>query len=105
MLGNIIYGNVDSSVAGFAITKDRSAFVDFPVLSVKSQPGVFVRRPKAGDISIQAYLSEFSTTAWFSVGVYLACVILALFAIMKQTHSGTKTWVQILAGALNITLR
>jgi hypothetical protein len=35
----------------------------------------------------------------------LACVILALFAIMKQTHSSTKTWVQILAGALNITLR
>jgi hypothetical protein len=64
MLRNLIYGNFDSSVAGFAITKDRSEFVDYPVLSVKSQPGVFVRRP------IQAYLSEFSMTAWFSVGVY-----------------------------------
>jgi hypothetical protein len=105
MLEKIINGNFDTSVAGFAITKDRSDFVDFPGLSIKSQPGVFVRRPKAGDISIQAYLSEFSITAWYSVGVYLACVILALFAIMKQTQNGIKTWVQILAVALTITVR
>jgi hypothetical protein len=105
MFKHMIDGNVDASVAGFGVSKDRSEVVDFPAFRVKSQLGVFVRRPKAGDISIQAYLSEFSTTAWFSVAVYLACVFLALFAIMKQTQNGKKTMVEIWAGALNITFR
>jgi hypothetical protein len=106
MLGDIIHGDVDTAIAAFGITRDRSLFVDFPGFFVKSKAGAFVRRPQDGDISMKAYLYEFTPNSWSMITVYLTFVTLAMAVIMKNTHRGklnhmSEIWLE----ALNITTR
>ena len=59
MVGAITRGELTTSVAGVAITQERSEVVDFTLSVVSAQSAIFVRRPSRSDISGKAYGSEF----------------------------------------------
>ena len=87
MLSEIASGLVDTSVASFSYTLERSEFMDFSLAIDKMVTTVFIRRPKSTDITVSHHTKEFLLLSWLSVIVFYIVVILSLFLVTsnKQT--------------------
>ncbi len=68
-IGDVGYGLVQTTVTGYAITADRSEFVDFTSTLSTSVGAYFIKHPGTGDISAQSYLSQYPLTSWLAVGL------------------------------------
>ena len=87
MLSEIASGLVDTSVASFSYTLERSEFMDFSITIDKMVTTVFVRRPKSTDITVSHHTKEFLLLSWLSVIVFYIVIIISLFLVTsnKQT--------------------
>ena len=106
MVRSIVDGDVTTSVAGTGVTAERFAVLDYPSLSVKSNPRVFVRRPKATDLSVGGYVDEFTNGGWTSLFLYLIFISFVMAVIMFHTHEKCLTTkYKLFLASINITLR
>ncbi len=73
-----------SVVAGLTLTKERSEVMSFPFVSLRNVGAAFVRRPRADDISMQAYLSEFTKEVWISLLFFFILITAVMYVILHD---------------------
>ena len=87
MLSEIASGLVDTSVASFSYTLERSEIMDFSLAIDKMVTTVFIRRPKSTDITVSHHTKEFLLLSWLSVIVFYILITLSLFIVTSNKHS------------------
>ncbi len=66
-IGDVSSGKHETSVAGFAVSDQRSKAVDFTTAIDITAYGIIVKTTTANDISIGNYTNEYQVSAWISI--------------------------------------
>ena len=100
MLGTVHRGEADVSVAGFAVTLDRSLAVSFSVLTLKYYMALFVKRPSLHDISLDGYLAEYESITWCVIIILViitnGATLIFLLKVQPQISFGDHAWTSFL---------
>ena len=101
LLGEVAYGIVDTSLAGFVVTKERDEFVSFSPGIFKTANRAFIRRPLDTDVSFVYYVGEFLPQTWILVLIFYFVSWISIIAALSTKFYGRN----LLLNSLQIQLR
>ncbi len=111
-IADIMSGRHEASIAGFAVTEQRSKVVDMlPPIGI-NYIGVIVKTPSQNDITFSNYTNEFTTDAWIAIFVAFAICWIVMLVLLFWARDSMNYWKKrvkvfrdILLSTTNVVLR
>ncbi len=105
VLGDILLGIHDMSVAGFSPTEERSKVLDFlPEIGVSNQ-GVVIPRPKGSEITLDNHTKQFQPLVWLMVLLSYLIFWLLLSLLFYLDHKRSVTLTRAVTTSIDFVFR
>ena len=86
MLKSLVEGSVDFSWAAFAMTTERSSFIDYLSSTLSLSAAIYIPRNKVGeDVDWYVYLGPFSSYLWITI-LILVIVMTLVTILIEKSH-------------------